>query len=119
MQDIIPKHIIEIFKKTFDEYPSITKFKIDKQDVLNKMFLKSKIIWYEDKFNMDGGINNTKILYEYDSSGILVFIKKIKKSDYPLKDEELKKSYMVFILSKINKKNMVEFTLQKSLNRPA
>ena len=54
---------IEIFKKTFEEYPSITKFKIDKQEVLNKMFLKSKIIWYEDKFNTDGGINNVKILY--------------------------------------------------------
>ena len=35
MRNIIPEHIIEIFKNTFKEYPSITKFNIDKQDVLN------------------------------------------------------------------------------------
>jgi hypothetical protein len=95
----IPKHCIELFREKFNTYPSTVEVHISiNNDNFKKILNKSQLLWYEDIFNDNGEIKSKNKLFEYDSTGILIYIK-----------EECN----IFIMTKVDKKNIVDFTLQQ------
>lgn len=95
----IPKHCINIFRERFNSYPSIVDVHISTyDDNFKKILNKSHLLWYEDLFDDNGETKSKNKLYEYDSTGILIYIK-----------EECN----IFIMTKVDKKNIVDFTLQQ------
>jgi hypothetical protein len=95
----IPQHCIDIFKEKFNTYPSTVEVHINiNNDNFKKILNKSHLLWYEDYFNEFGEVIPKNKLYEYDSTGILIYIK-----------EECN----IFIMTKVDKKNIVDFTLQQ------
>ena len=98
--DNIPQHIIDLFRSNNSTlFPCISYIEIPHKDILTKLFSKSEIIWYYSNENQ-----SKKILIEtylvYDKTGIDIY--------YKLNE---KKIYQVFILSKIEKRDIVDFTL--------
>jgi hypothetical protein len=93
----IPQHCIDIFKGKFNTYPSVIKVcrRINDDETL-KLFSKSHLLWFENKFNVNGDIIPKDKLYEYDSSGILIY---------------LKDDFDIFILTKVDKQNVVDYLL--------
>ena len=66
--------IYDYFKDRFKVIPSVFEFKNVKKDVISKFVLKSHLIFI-NKMVIDGQIIETEKLFEYDSNGILVYIK--------------------------------------------
>ena len=95
----IPQNCIDIFKGRFNSYPSVVKVipTMTKEET-DKFLSKSYLLWYEDFVDIDYNIKPQHRLYEYDSTGVLVY---------------LKSETNIFILTKVDKKNMVDYTLQQ------
>jgi len=95
----IPQNCIDTFKDIFGSYPSLVEYSpvLDKTDV-DSLLSKSRLIWYQDFIDDNKNIVPRHKLYEYDSTGILIYVKYIGK---------------IFILTKVDKKNVVDYTLQK------
>ena len=91
----IPTHIIDKFKETFKQYPSIIKVNPNyiKTD-LDKVFKRSRLIWTCEFINSEGINKTTSKALEYDPNGIFVYI------NY---DDTL------FILTTIDRKNVSDF----------
>jgi len=91
----IPTHIIDKFKETFKQYPSITEIHPDyvKTD-LDKVLRKSRLIWITEKINQNSDKLVTSKLVEYDPTGIFVYINSENK---------------LFILTTIERKNVSDF----------
>ncbi len=97
----IPKHCIEFFRtRYYDEYPCINEFKIKDKDILDKLMKKSIKLWYRDVESVI-----VEEMVSFDMTGIYIYYKR---------DEN--ESYDVFMLSTINKKDVVDFTLH-SINK--
>lgn len=95
----IPQHCIDIFKEKFNIFPSIVDVHISTyNDNFKKILNKSYLLWYEEVFKENGQIIFKNKLYEYDSTGILIYIKE---------------NCNIFILTKVDKKNVVDFILQQ------
>jgi hypothetical protein len=93
--ETIPKHCIEFFRtRYYDEYPCINEFTINKE-ILDKLIKKSIKLWYRD---VDSVI--VEEMVSFDNTGIYIY--------YKLNEND---SYNVFMLSTINKKDVVDFTL--------
>lgn len=73
---MIPEHCIEIFKKRHTYYPNFISVNLNfiKSD-LNKFFSKSTIVWQNIRVNSDGKKTIIEQFLEYDSIGIMVYIK--------------------------------------------
>ena len=95
----IPQHCIDFFKERFNSYPSIVEIggNMSKEDI-NKLLNKSHLLWYEDFVNENYEVKPQHKLYEYDSTGVLIY---------------LKSGTNIFILTKVDKKNMVDYTIQQ------
>lgn len=70
----IPQNCIDSFVKKFTMFPSIIKIVgyIDKK--VYKYFEKFHLVWSYSKVINNGEIIKTSSFYEYDSSGIMVYI---------------------------------------------
>ena len=96
----IPQHIIGLFRESYSvDYPCISYIEIPSKEILTKLLSKSETIWFYSDENKE-----KRVLLEeyviYDKTGIDV---------YYFVDENNK--YKVFILSKIDKRDIVDFTL--------
>ena len=98
MKDI-PQHCIEIFKERFKTFPSVIDVNpsMTKEDC-DKFYGKHHLLWFQTFVNDEHNMVYQNRLYEYDSSGILI-----------LRKSETK----IFILTKADKQNAVEFLLQQ------
>ena len=93
----IPQNCIDIFNNKFGYYPSIIKVSLSISDNdIKKLLSKSHLLWYEDVLNEFGEIIPKNRLYEYDSTGILIY---------------LKDDVNIFILTKVDKQNVVDYLL--------
>lgn len=93
----IPKHCIDTFKERYGAYPSIVELTptMSKEDT-DKFLSKSHLLWFENFVNNDYEVVPMDRLYEYDASGILILRKSHTK---------------IFILTKVDKQNVVDFIL--------
>lgn len=93
----IPQHCIDTFKERFGAHPSIVELTptMSNEDT-DKFLSKAHLLWFENFVNDDYKIVPMDRLYEYDSSGILIFRKSYTK---------------IFILTKVDKQNVVDFIL--------
>ena len=93
----IPQHCIDTFKERFGVQPSIIEVNptISKEDT-DKLLNKSHTLWFDYFVNNEHEIVYKDRLYEYDSTGILILRKSQTK---------------IFILTKVDKQNVVDFIL--------
>lgn len=96
---MIPKYIIDLFKLETDSFPCISEIKIPNKELLLSLIKKATTIWY---FSDDNDIKQVikEEYLQYDETGIYIY--------YTLNENG---GYDVFILSKINKRDIVDFTL--------
>ena len=95
------------FELKFNSFPCISELTNISHDTLEKLTSKSHIIWYHKKFYNNQKLN-LKTLFEYDSTGILIYSE--------LNSDENKLTYNVFILSLSIKKSIVDFVIN-SINK--
>jgi hypothetical protein len=95
----IPQNCIDIFKEKFNSFPSIVDVNpsINKEDS-DKFYGKHHLLWFQTLVNDEHNVVYQNRLYEYDSTGILI----LRKSDTK-----------IFILTKADKQNAVDFLLQQ------
>lgn len=95
----IPHNCIEIFKERFKTFPSVLDVNptMNKEDC-DKFYGKYHLLWFQSVINDEHKMIYHNRLYEYDSSGILI----LRKSDAK-----------IFILTRADKQNAVEFLLQQ------
>ena len=93
----IPQHCVDTFKERFGVHPSIIEVypTMSKEDT-EKFLNKSHLLWFDYFINNEHEIVNKDRLYEYDSTGILILRKSQTK---------------IFILTKVDKQNVVDFIL--------
>ena len=95
----IPQHCIEIFKDKFGSYPSLVEYSpILSKDDIDRLLRKSELIWYQECIDEKKDLIPRHKLYEYDPSGILIYVKYIGK---------------IFILTKVDKKGVVNYVIQQ------
>ncbi len=93
----IPQHCIDTFKERFGVHPSIVElYPTMSSEDTDKFLSKSHLLWFENFVNNDYEVVPMDRLYEYDSSGILILRKSHTK---------------IFILTKVDKQNVVDFIL--------
>jgi len=94
---IYSSKIKDIFKERYKQIPSTLYIKNEKisKETLEKFLSKSYLL-FVNKQVVDGKIVETERLVEYDSNGILIYIKKAED---------------IFILTTTDRLNVAEFTL--------
>jgi hypothetical protein len=94
---IYSSKIKDIFKERYKQIPSSLYIKNEKisKETLEKFLSKSYLI-FVNKQVVEGKIVETERLVEYDSNGILIYIKKAED---------------IFILTTTDRLNVAEFTL--------
>lgn len=94
---MIPEHCIKKFEERFKSYPSIIEISEDlpKKD-LTKFFSKSELFWFKYTMNGVGERVSNESFFEYDSSGIMVYINDTHK---------------IFILTTIDRKGVAEYMI--------
>ena len=95
----IPQHCIDTFKERFGVHPSIVELTptMSSEDT-DKFLSKAHLLWFENFVNDEYKIVHMDRLYEYDSSGILILRKSQTK---------------IFILTKVDKQNVVDYFLSQ------
>lgn len=104
MVENIPLHCIDVFVKKFGVYPSVCLVKppYNPENFIDKSIEKYYKLWETKTIESDGKISYSDILLEYDPTGILFYIK--GGTD-------------IFILSRIDKLNIVDFTIHNLKKR--
>lgn len=106
MEDKIPQHIIDNFKSTYGgEFPNINQLRLDDYDIIVPLLKKSNLLWYNTVVVYEENLPQYTALqehYQYDKSGIDIY--------YCSGGNEFV-GFNVFILSKLNKKDIVDFVL--------
>ena len=93
----IPQNCIETFKERFGVYPSVVEVYSDMSiEDTDKFLSKSHLLWFDYFVNNEHNIVYKDRLYEYDAMGILILRKSQTK---------------IFILTKVDKQNVVDFIL--------
>ena len=92
---MIPNHIIDKFKDTFKQYPSVIEIHQDYINFnLDRLFKNSKLIWINEEIKSEG----TKIVkdrvFEYDPTGIYVLINSDNKLFIDRKSTRLNSSHV-------------------------
>jgi hypothetical protein len=72
--NIIPQNCIDSFVKKFTMFPSAIKLEGPFNKKVFKYFEKFHLIWFYSELMNNGEIIKTSSFYEYDSSGIMVYI---------------------------------------------
>lgn len=73
----IPKNCIKTFKKRYQVYPSVLDvFFIENTDKIKDFFNKYTILWRTESIDVEDKTSITNKLIDYDSTGIMVYIKK-------------------------------------------
>ena len=100
----IPTHCIETFVRKFKNYPSICFIEppYRPENFINQSIKKYHKLWEVKKVNSEGNVTYIDLLLEYDATGILFYIK-----------EETS----IFILSGIDKSDIVNFTIHNLKKR--
>jgi|694.fasta_scaffold109842_3 hypothetical protein len=71
----VPRHCVEFFKNKFDTFPSFIGVDFDLDVIsIDKITKKSKLIWLDKVISKDNNKENEKLI-EYDSTGIMIYIK--------------------------------------------
>jgi hypothetical protein len=71
----VPRHCVEFFKNKFDTFPSFIGVDFDLDVIsIDKITKKSKLIWLDKVISKDDNKENEKLI-EYDSTGIMIYIK--------------------------------------------
>jgi hypothetical protein len=93
----IPQNCIDTFKERFKSYPNIVEVypNMSNEDT-DKLLNKSLLLWFDYFVNNEHEIVYKDRLYEYDATGILILRKSKTK---------------IFILTKVDKQNVVEYLL--------
>jgi hypothetical protein len=90
-----PLFCIEMFTKMYGGSPSFVEVMPPYlESAIKTVIKKSHLLWYNDFVNENGEVVTKDMLYEYDSTGILLYFK--NGTD-------------IFILTKPDKKSIVEF----------
>ena len=98
---MIPENCIENLKKKFnDEYPCISELHIT-SELFKSYFKKYEYLWYKSI-----GKTITEGLLNYDLTGIFLYHK--------TKDND---NMVIYFLSLIDKKNVVDFTIHNIINK--
>ena len=93
----IPQNCIDTFKERFGTYPSIVEVYSDRSNEdTDKLLSKSLLLWFDYFVNNEHETVYKDRLYEYDATGILILRKSRTK---------------IFILTKVDKQNVVDFIL--------
>lgn len=94
----IPRHCIETFIRRYNSYPSICLVEppYNPEDFIQKSINKYHKLWDVKTVGEKGDITYVDVLLEFDSTGILLYIKDNSR---------------IFILSGIDKANVVDFTI--------
>jgi hypothetical protein len=101
---MIPEHCIDTFVKKFKIYPSIIEISSqyttngDDAKYLNilKYFEKFDLLWFNYYVDDNGNTTLPSRLYEYDSTGIIVYINVQRK---------------IFILTTVDRKSVSEYLI--------
>jgi len=93
----IPQNCIDAFKERFGTYPSVVEVygEMSNEDT-DKLLSKSLLLWFVYFVNNEHETIYEDRLYEYDATGILILRKSKSK---------------IFILTKVDKQNVVEYLL--------
>lgn len=71
----VPRHCVEFFKNKFETFPSFIGVDFDLDVIsIDKITKKSKLIWLDKVISKDNNKENEKLI-EYDSTGIMIYIK--------------------------------------------
>ena len=95
----VPEHIIDLYRFDVESYPCISYIKIGEWEILKSLLNKSITIWYFADDNQDKSLIIEEFL-QYDKTGIYIYYRLNENNEYE-----------VFILSKIDKRDIVNFTL--------
>jgi hypothetical protein len=91
----IPLFCVEMFTKMYGSLPSFVEVMPPYlESAIKTVIKKSHLLWYNDFVNENGEVVTKDMLYEYDSTGVLLYFK--NGTD-------------IFILTKPDKKSIVEF----------
>ena len=91
----IPLFCIEMFTKMYGSLPSFVEVRPPySESAIKTVVKKSLLLWYNDFINSEGVVATQDMLYEYDSTGVMLYFK--NGTD-------------IFILTKPDKKSIVEF----------
>lgn len=100
---MIPKHCIQKFIDRFKSYPSIIQINREYiQEDLEKILSKTHMLWSKEIVDSMGKRYYYKRLYEYDSSGIFIYVKT---------------NTLVFILTTVDRKNVADFMINGLKNK--
>ena len=95
----IPQNCIDTFVEKFGSYPSVVELSpFLSSEEMNSFLNKFHLLWYEDWVDTDYLVRPQHQLYEYDSAGVLIY-------------QRLNTN--IFILTKADKKNAVDYLLQQ------
>ena len=93
----IPQNCIDAFKERFGTYPSVVEVYGEmSNENTDKLLSKSLLLWFDYFVNNEHETIYKDRLYEYDAIGILILRKSKSK---------------IFILTKVDKQNVVEYLL--------
>jgi hypothetical protein len=93
----ISQNCIDAFKERFGAYPSVVEVYGEmSNENTDKLLSKSLLLWFDYFVNNEHEIVYKDRLYEYDATGILILRKSKTK---------------IFILTKVDKQNVVEYLL--------
>ena len=93
----ISQNCIDAFKERFGAYPSVIEVYGEmSNENTDKLLSKSLLLWFDYFVNNEHEIVYKDRLYEYDATGILILRKSKTK---------------IFILTKVDKQNVVEYLL--------
>ena len=93
----IPQNCIDAFKERFGTYPSVVEVYGEmSNENTDKLLSKSLLLWFDYFVNNEHETIYEDRLYEYDATGILILRKSKSK---------------IFILTKVDKQNVVEYLL--------
>ena len=93
----IPQNCIDTFKERFNVHPSIIEvYPTMSIEDTDKLLSKSLLLWFDYFVNTEHETLYNDRLYEYDATGILILRKSRTK---------------IFILTRVDKQNVVEYLL--------
>lgn len=97
---MIPQHCLDIFVNRFGVYPSISEVQPPFNSGMENRIINDKYqtIWYDRLIDEDGVKTDRRMLKEFDSSGIFLYIN----------EEDV-----IFILSVSDKEDIVNYTIQQ------
>ena len=102
---MIPDYTIKWFQDRFKIYPSVTRLDYKPKEYIEELIIKSHLLQYE-KLVYNHSFFYSKRLFEYDPSGILLFVNATDDTNF----------YDIFVLSLVEKQQIIDYVLN-NLNK--